>query len=297
MIRFLFITDTHIGADSMEFHQQPAYAKKVKQLLFHLREQIENCSIDFIIHGGDLVHTCKPQFIREAYNLFKFSVPTYLCLGNHDLDDPNALNIWLNYASELFISDSPNYEIVTDTCVIHVYPNHWESERAFYWGEIQEPFLSEEQIKQLEANLQKNMDKVHLLVTHSPIFGMSTEQSKLSQVIHEPPASFRNSITKLTQKYPHLKVVLSGHNHLNTLKVSDDCVYMTGSSFIETPFEYKLVEVDKSHIKISTCRINPSELDFVAEYNHERQYVQGREQDRELVMDLEMRQQITRGGL
>lgn len=284
MTRFLFITDTHIGADMMEFHQQIAYPAKVEQLLFSLKELIDQNSIDFVIHGGDLLDTCQQKFIQEAVNLFRFSVPTYLCLGNHDLDHPNALNIWLSNASQLFKDNSPNYEIVTDTCVIHVIPNQWERGREYYWGSIQDPYFSSEQLKQLESNLQRNSEKVHILVTHSPVFGMSTEQSGLTNVIHEPPAFFQNTIRSIVKRHPHLKLVLSGHNHLNTLKRTKDGIYITGSSFIEAPFEYKMVEVEDSYIKMTTSKINHAKLDFEAKYNHDLSYVQGREQDRSCLL-------------
>ncbi|MBO0992149.1 metallophosphoesterase family protein [Bacillus sp. SD088] len=280
ILRFLYLTDTHIGADPIGFHQQPAYPDKINQLISCLRKEIKKCHYDFIIHGGDLVQSCNEDTIRQAANLFRFSVPTYLCLGNHDLDHPDALKIWLNEAPNLFINQSPNFDIHADTCVVHVLPNHWECGREFYWGKIQEPYLSDEQLQLLETSINRNLDKIHVLVTHSPVFGMSTEQSGLKKVIHEPPATFQESILNMTQRYPQLKLVLSGHNHLNTLKSISNDVFITSSSFVETPFEFKIIELDQGYLRVKTCQID---LDaFNPEYAFEKAYVQGRKQDREV---------------
>lgn len=284
MTKFLFITDTHIGTETMEFFQQPAYPGKIETLLELLLEPIKEQNIDFIIHGGDMIHSYDQNLIKKAIRIFNLPIPTYLCLGNHDLDDLHALNGWLEHAPSFFINHSPNYQIVTKTCIIHVVPNQWEVKREYYWGNVQEPSFTKEQLRQLERDLQDNLDKVHILVTHSPVFGMSIEQSGLSQVIHEPPAMFQQTILQLTEKYPHLQLVLSGHNHLNTIHKLEKTAFVTASSFVESPFEYKLVEINSQQINLSTHIIPHSQLDFYFRYNPERSYVQGREKDRTLTL-------------
>lgn len=287
MVRFIYLTDTHIGANPIGFHQQPMYPNLVDKLFSKVQDKVDKDSIDFIIHGGDLVHTCDPTNIKAANQLCQFSVPTYLCLGNHDIDAPNALDVWFNYAPDLFVGNSPSYNIIDKETVIHILPNHWEHGYDYYWGEVQDPFLASNQIDQLEQGIQEHPNKIHILVTHSPVYGMPTEQSGLSDIIHEPPLKFQESIVALTKKYPNLKVVLSGHNHLNTLKRTTNAVFLTASSFTESPFEYKIIEVTKESINVSTCQIDLSDLDDVApKYDDTRSYVQGRKKDRNLMWNI-----------
>lgn len=283
--RFIYITDTHIGADPIGYHRQPAYPKKGFLFVRKLKEVMTKQPIDFVIHGGDLVDSCEKNIIKEANHLFQFPMPMYLCLGNHDLDRPDALEIWLESAPNLFPKRKPNYKIVSKSCVIHIIPNHWEKDKRYYWEEKQDPFFSKDQLSSLEKNIKSYPDKVHVLVTHSTVFGVYPKQSGMDEIIHEAPATFRKQLNKLITKYPHVKLVLSGHSHINTIKNYKDAVFVSGSSLVETPFEYKLIEVTKDTIKITTHEL-PIDKNgpFQPEYNHELCFVQGKEEDRNLFM-------------
>lgn len=281
MLRFLYITDTHFGANPIGFHQQPAYPERMADIIQAIQKEVDRHSADFIIHGGDLVDSCRTDLIRHVYSLLKLPVPFYLCLGNHDLDRPDALELWLAHTPKWFIGGSPHYEIVSDSCVVHVVPNHWESGLEYFWGQKQQPLFSEKQLNRLEQVVQANPNKMHVLVTHSPVFGMSQKQSGLDRIIHDAPESFRQSIEDLTRKYANLKIVLSGHNHLNTLRLTEEAAYVSASSLIETPFEYKLFEITDVEARMTTHSLDLSGLNgFNPEYIENRSYVQGRKQDR-----------------
>lgn len=285
MVRFIYLTDTHIGADPVGYHQQPAYPGKIDQLIEALHLKIKQESIDFIIHGGDLVDYCQPHLIQSTAKLFEqLSVPMYLCLGNHDLDRTDALNVWLEYTPNLFIYDTPDYEIVTDTCVIHVVPNHWNPDRNFYWKEtgVQHPRFTNSQLTQLTTNINKNPDKAHVLVTHNPIYGMDTDQSDLPETLHNVPDSFQRTVEDLLHRHHNLHLVLSGHSHFNTIKQTKQAVLVNGSSFVETPFEYKIIEVTDNDFQVETHRLNLTNPGFKPEYNQNRACVQGRDCDRNI---------------
>ncbi|MFD0870916.1 Calcineurin-like phosphoesterase [Chlamydia abortus] len=285
MTCFLYLTDTHFGANPIGFHQQPAYPERLADLIDALRGEVIRHSADFVIHGGDLIDCCSVDLIRQAYDLLKLPVPVYLCLGNHDLDRPDAVELWLSHAPDLFIGGSPHYEVVCTSCVVHVMPNHWESGYEYYWKGAQMPCFTESQLHRLEQAIEAHPGKAHVLVTHSPVFGMSREQSGLDRVIHDAPETFRQSIVNLVRKHPGLKVVLSGHNHLNTLHLTEEAAFASASSLIETPFEYKLVEVSDTQVRMTTHRLDLSGLTgFSPDYNEARTYVQGREQDREFIV-------------
>lgn len=281
MTRFLFITDTHIGANPVGFHQQSAYPEKIGELLGEIERLAETGDIEFVLHGGDMIDYCCPETIREAKQMFQLSVPVYLSLGNHDLDREDALQMWLELAPEFFIDRSPQYTIRHDPCVIHVVPNQWEPGTSYYWKKTQEPFFEEPQILQLEADIRKFPDKIHLLAIHNPIFGVPREQSGLDHVIHDVPQHFRQSLIELMSKFPNVKCILSGHNHINTLAQTEEGIFVSGSSFVEAPFEYKVVEVTMDAIQITT-RTRGGTLSFDPAYDGGRSFVQGRKRDRAL---------------
>lgn len=283
-MKFIYLTDTHIGANPIGFHQQPAYPNLVKGLFDQIENTIEHEDIDFIIHGGDLVDYCNEELIKSAADEFDLSIPSYLCLGNHDLDHKDALNIWLENASKLFVGSSPVYKIIKNQVVVHIVPNHWEYGYEYYWEEKQEPYFTKDQLTQLENNIKDFPNHIHVLVTHNPVYGVSKSQSGLEQTIHDVPISFRKTITDLIKKYPEIKLVLSGHNHINTLHQTKDTIFVTASAFIETPFEYKIIEITESYIKVSTEFIDINKLNgFIPKYNSKLKYVQGREKDRDLL--------------
>lgn len=281
MARFLFITDTHFGAEQVGFHQQPAYPDNIRELLDCLvREEIERSGIDFMLHGGDMVDRCEPDIVRGAAEVFRLPVPVYLSLGNHDLTRRDALDIWLSEAPGFFNGRSPQYAVRCGDCVIHIVPNQWEADALYYWHEAQVPYFAEDQIGRLEAAVSQHLDCVHLLSIHNPIFGVSPEQSGLAGIVHAVPDAFRETVTGLVRKHPNIKGVLSGHSHINTLVRDGEAIYASGSSFVETPFEYKVVEVTKHSLRIETRKVK-STLRFAPAYNPSRAFVQGRPQDRE----------------
>jgi len=88
--------------------------------------------IDFVLHGGDMIDSATDENILAAAELFDLPVPVYLCLGNHDLTVPDALALWVKLAPGFFKDGKPDCTIMTNDCVIHVAPNHWD-EIPFFW--------------------------------------------------------------------------------------------------------------------------------------------------------------------
>jgi DNA repair exonuclease SbcCD nuclease subunit len=282
MTRFLFLTDTHIGASPIGFHQQSAYPEHAGELVKLAARLAEVHSADFVLHGGDIVDSCTAANIVEAKRIFsEIPLPLYLSLGNHDLDQEDALSRWLASAPEWFPGKQPQYDIHCDSCVIHVVPNQWEKNRPYYWRQAQEPFFTSEQLDNLRASLRKDPGKTHILSVHNPIMGVPTSQTGVNWIIHAVPEPFCDIVINLMREFTCLKLVLSGHNHINTLIRNGDGLFVSGSSFVETPFECKLIEITDHMIRIETLSCNTS-LSFQPSYDETRAYVQGKEEHRRI---------------
>ncbi|MBL4869268.1 MAG: metallophosphoesterase [Pseudomonadales bacterium] len=288
MTKFIYISDTHFGANPMNYHQQEGYPEKLPEIILKLNEFIKNRDdIDFVLHGGDMIDSVSEQTISMASKYFKFDVPIYLCLGNHDLTELNSLDLWLKIAPQYFNdTNKPIFTITTKDCLIHVIPNHWE-EIPYYWSETQEAYLSEEQINNLSHELNKSTDFPHIVLTHSPIFGLPTEQTGQEEIYHSPNENFRKTLTSLAQNHKTIKCILGGHNHLNMNLKHENVQYVTASSFSEAPFDFKLFEVSKNSITMETINLADS-LDFNIEYNSEKSYVQGRPIDRKFAINFDL---------
>lgn len=279
MSRFLYIADTHLGAPSSGFQQQPKYPDKLTEIVDALRIWIlADGGIDFILHGGDMIEAISDESIRAAVDLFNLPVPVHLCLGNHDLTSPDAMVRWMDLAPGFFPDQRPDYTINTDDCVIHVVPNHWDDSR-YHWSTCQDVNLAPEQIAWLRQQLDTNPHLPHILMTHSPVFPVPMEQTGLDAPFHPPPASFTETFTELAAEHPHLRCVLGAHNHVHMRVRHEGVDYVTVSSLIETPFEFKIFEVTPESITMETIRLAES-LDFEGRYDPALSFVQGRPIDR-----------------
>ncbi len=282
MTKFIYIADTHAGTDFMGYQQQKGYPEKLPDILAAFDAWInEEGGVDFVLHGGDMIDSATADNIRNAARLFRLSVPVYLCLGNHDLTERASLDLWMEWAPRFFPKASPGYSIETDDCVVNVIPNHW-CDIPYFWSDKQEACLFEDQLAQLEAQLKSHRESVHMLSTHSPVFGLPPEQTGLPDPLHTPVESFSSCVTDLVRSYPQVRCVLGAHNHMNMNVAVDGINYVTASALSEAPFEFKLFTVASGSVRMSTIGLF-DRINFKAEYDFNKTYVQGRRKDREIL--------------
>jgi len=273
------MADTHLGANPMGYQQQRGYPAKLPEIRTALTEfLLPEHRVDFVLHGGDMIDAATDDQIRAAAALFTLPVPVYLCLGNHDLTEPDAMARWMKHAPGFFPGGTPEYTITTEDCAIHVAPNHWE-ERPFYWRNKQEAHFSATQIERLNRQLAIRPHLPHLVLTHSPVYGLPVEQTGFSAPCHCPCESFTAGMTALAAGHGNLKCVLGAHNHMNMRVAHNSVEFVTVSSLVETPFEFKLFEVTPHAISMSTVALKPA-LPFGDDYNAAKAFVQGRTVDR-----------------
>lgn len=279
MTRFVFLADTHLGACPMGYQQQPGRPDRLADRLAALRRSIaEQGGADFIVHGGDLVDAVSEENLRAAVAEWaRLSMPVRLCLGNHDLTDPDAINRWRTLAPDFFPGIRPEYTIATPDCAIHIVPNHW-CERPYFWKDLQRAWFSDDQRAWLRAELRTRPDLPHILVTHSPVFGLPPEQTGFAAPYHAPEETFTRTVVGLSAEYPHVRCVLGAHNHLNSRVERNGVQYVTVSSFVETPYEAKWLEVQPHRLTMRTVRwAGESAAD---PYLPDHAYAQGRPMDR-----------------
>ncbi len=279
---FIYLTDTHLGADPIGYYQQYSYNKSFTEIIAALKTWIiDNGNIDFILHGGDIIDQTSEANIDLAKKEFSdLPVPLYLCLGNHDLTAINSLNTWLVNAENFFMDNKPCFCLENDLYAVHVMPSYW-CETPYYWDrEEQNVNFSDEQIQSLEKNLLKYSDKkVQILLTHSPVFGLSAEQTGFDEPYHETKEKYVDIILEIVKRHSSLKVVLGAHNHMNMHLQRSNTHFVTASSFSETPFEFKHFKINENGISMSTISLLKN-INFIADYDFNKTYVQGRPCDR-----------------
>ena len=240
--------------------------------------------VDLVVHLGDIVDRAAPEAVQAAARAFALSVPVRLVLGNHDMatpadSDERADALWLREAPALFDGDSVTTTLDFPDCVVHLVPTQWERGRPFYWGEVQVPHYLPEQVAALEAALAARPDVPHILCTHGEVLGVPPDQTGFDTLLHAPPDAYTETVLGWVGRYPHLRAVFSGHNHINTHHARDGAHVVTASAFVETPFEFKVVDVAPGRLSMVTIPLLPA-LDFRAAYDWDKIFVQGRLRDR-----------------
>ncbi|MCP4642925.1 MAG: hypothetical protein GY851_20940 [bacterium] len=279
VIRFLVIADTHLGANPMGFQMQRGYPERLPRLLESLDAWMDvNSPVDFVLHAGDMVDACSEESIQAAADAFRLSVPVYACLGNHDLTRPDAEALWLQHAPQFFPGGTVQFTIPSDDAVLHVMPSHW-SDDAFHWKDVQAPRFSQDQLDQLADAISRAPSLPHILCTHCNAFGLEPDQTGMDETIHVVSDGFRESVASVAAGHPAIRAVIMGHVHANTLRTLDGCAFASATSFVETPFEFKLVEVDACGLRVSTVAL-PVDNAAPSHYDPARAFVQGRDRDR-----------------
>lgn len=280
MTRFLYIADTHLGANPMGYQQQKGYPEKLPEILSALcRNLSASGGVDFVLHGGDMIDSTTEGNMVAAIHAFDLPVPVYLCLGNHDLTTRDAAAQWLRLAPAFFIGRSVAYTVESVDCLIHVAPSHWCDE-PYYWNGRQTPRFDAAQLRSLAQALSKSSELPHILLTHSPVFGLPEKQTGMSEPYHPPDAVFTKQVSEMARRHPNLKCVLGAHNHMNMRVTHDGIEFVTVSSLVETPFDFKLFDVTPGRIRMTTIALH-STLTFDGGYDATRHFVLGSDDERE----------------
>lgn len=257
-VKFLYLTDTHLGFGESGYCIQPRYKDDAVMLFERLGRWIESQKIDFVVHGGDLVDHGSEEEIELAVALCKkLPVPTCLALGNHDLAQPDSMGNWRLKGASLLPGGRDCYHVnAGDLVSLYVVGHHWHPESAFYWDidEEQLPRLSETQIGELDAFLSNSRQPV-IVVTHAPLNAVSAAQVGGSEPFHPPYAPYLETWTGLARRHPNLRLVLSGHNHAHSNYNHGDFISCTTGAFSEVPAQARLICVDSRKITVETISL------------------------------------------
>jgi DNA repair exonuclease SbcCD nuclease subunit len=285
MTKFIYLTDTHLGGSAQTYKQQTPYREILDELLLLLNKKINEIGdIDFIINGGDAMDQYEDSLLAKAKQSFNMSKPVYFCLGNHDLTEPDAADKWIKQAPEFFKDSSLHFEIEEKDCILHILPNHW-CEKEYFWEKAQEPYFSPIQLDRLKEKL-KNKKKPHIIITHANILGIPREQTGFEEEYHTQKESFIETFTELVESYPQIKCIVCAHNHINSINFMGKVPVVSASSFSESPFEFKLFEIDNGSLSIKTIHLSDI-LNLKVDYDFNKTFVQGRDKDRNININLE----------
>ena len=283
MTRFIYVADTHIGGGKDGYRQQERYPEYLDELFAGLHAWIEEHQVDFLLHGGDITNEGTREQIEAAVSRFSsLGLPFYACLGNHDLFYKDSYRHWLTSGARFLLGDSLNFKLETPDMLFYSFCLHWDSRIPPYYWNIdlaQTPLPDPKAMKEFEALLQ-TADRPVAVLIHAPLNAIPAHQTGLAEDIHIPHNDLREYFLDKAARYPHFKLVLAAHSHVNTLDTGSGLLTLTSASFTEAPFDFRLVEVDGERISINTISLNDS-LGLDVDYDLSKAWVQGMAEERQ----------------
>ncbi|MBQ9771446.1 MAG: metallophosphoesterase [Lentisphaeria bacterium] len=274
-MRFLLISDTHIGNPCPGYHPQTPLDDP-EPLFKALGTLIRQRGVDFICHAGDIIDNGSREQMRIAAEIFRtLPCPTFAVPGNHDLMFPESAKWMTEELPELFPCGTTDYYLIRDGIRFDFLTSNWNEKPAFWDGVSLDSNFQQKQYAVLEDGPQ---DLPRILITHSPACGVPVKQSGLKQIFHAPPMTFEKDIFRLA-KEKNISLILCGHNHLNLSVKKSGIKAVTVSALREMPFEFKFFEIANGKLSMSTCSL--SEMTGIRlPYDFNKTYIQGRICDR-----------------
>ena len=276
-MRFLLISDTHIGNPCPGYHPQTPLDDP-EPLFKALGTLIRQRGVDFICHAGDIIDNGSREQMRIAAEIFRsLPCPTFAVPGNHDLMFPESAKWMTEELPELFPCGTTDYYLIRDGIRFDFLTSNWNEKPAFWDGVSLDSNFQQKQYAVLEDGPQ---DLPRILITHSPVCGVPTDQTGFPEIYHAPPEQFEKTAFELA-KQKNISLILGGHNHLNLCVTKDGISAVTVSAFREMPFECKLLEISEGKLSMQTCSL----ADFSGirlPYNYNKMHIQGRYCDRSL---------------
>ena len=270
--RFVYLTDTHIG-QPRKLANQWRCTDLIEPLLDALADWMGHHPVDFVLHGGDIVVGPTPERIEAATRLFeRLGVPTWLCLGNHDLERPEAIDTWRRHRHGLLPEGEPDYGFDFDQFRLFVVANHYtRTDRPYFYATDQSlaPFIDDAQVSRMDRFIGTS-DKPVIVASH---WALAPSWLQIKDGTGIDPA-YIGVFTDLGQRHDTLKLVLTAHIHANTCCRHGSFTSMSTAAFAECPFEFRYITVDAGVIRVETVSLRDA-IHEPSEYLQENAWVQG----------------------
>ncbi|NSW89102.1 MAG: metallophosphoesterase [Firmicutes bacterium] len=284
-MKFAVLSDTHFimlenAKDSVFWNR--VLLTKSAEIARCLVKTISEISPDFVVICGDITHKCNMENFRFACEIFNsFPCPWYAVPGNHDTWYPGVRQSLCDiyklpdgkcYYSKRF---GDLYFIFMDMC-------YWKSldgsispyldKEAYDSGKIVAMCVSDEEMEWIESELEVARDCKVVMVGHvplawKPLYPVARfPDGKIGQKKGEKLDGFLlglsngNELKKLISKYDNVKLVLSGHWHINDLYFENGIAYCQTGSLREYPFELRVFDYNDGILSANTISIGCEEL-------------------------------------
>ncbi len=230
--RMVFLPDIYLSLDEKEREGPILYRESLVILQDVIKNLNKSGELDFAVFGGNLTNnddgsfTDMPMFLDVASDL---NAPYYAILGNREADAKEEfIKNFDEFDSQTFWKAEP----VENVLLIGLDTSLAGSEQGY---------VNIHQIFWLDGVLKNNTDKFTIiLMHHSPCSSL------------EKPGLF----LEVLNLYPQVKVVLSGHDRVSSVKKQDGKLFITCPSIVSYPNRYKILEIHPDRVEVDTEKIS-----------------------------------------
>jgi 3',5'-cyclic AMP phosphodiesterase CpdA len=269
-MKLLFFTDSHVGhpGGSNSFCMNPIWLEGTNELFRRLRTLIDKEGIELVLHGGDIVHDSRDRdSINRALDLLSsLQLPVRAVFGNHDLLDENAESEWrLRLAAYPAIKVASEVESHSTFHLLTINLGWLDPEGRISnrWQSDFQPIPAIDSV--LAADLSRSLELIEdekpvVLVVHHPLF--TPPDQVVTTAYQKAMEAFADTIHSIVS--PRRRVLmLSGHVHLTrTLFHSKEFVSSSLGSFIEWPFQVRIIELLDEAFSVTTRSLDDIKLEI-----------------------------------
>ncbi len=284
-ISFLHITDTHIIFNLDFYHPgieegRRHYSQGIEPLKQFLQTMPEKTNSDFIALTGDMIDFFEAQTDDGEmldFQIEQFSrliddcmVPVFMTLGNHDiaayswpdnrrvssqLPAERTRAAWIRnistfkegtYFSNVINVGATNYRLIF---IDNAYNSFSPEEN------IKAPYIDKPQSHWLEDQIGQSEDDTEIIFMHLPVSSPNDSGE---------PA---NEIYSVLSKYPSIKIVLAGHNHINIIRDfsstgNNRITQVQTDAFGRNPDNWRLIRLTENKILVSFAGKTDTEIEI-----------------------------------
>jgi len=280
----LFISDTHAGPDRPGWSQQTCYRHLMPEIADGVGRLARERGVRLVVHGGDVTDLAELDYAADMFD--RFATDVAVCLGNHDLMTEAALEAWRAMASDRVRFAPRAIRLAHADLVLADCAWHGEQGAAMFWdGQPPAEAFTMQQAEWLDATLAADADRPACVVIHAPLDPLPPRLTGQADDIHKPVPMYVAAVSRVLDAHRRVRLVLSGHTHVNCATWHGRRVHVTTAAAVEVPFEVRLIRFGPETIRIETLPAIPTPDDV--HYDETKAWVSGQPGDRTITIPLQ----------
>ncbi|MFA6989491.1 MAG: metallophosphoesterase [Candidatus Gastranaerophilaceae bacterium] len=247
-LKIALIPDLHLSFNQEDnwviFKETPVIFQNV------INELNARSDIDYVFFGGDLINNddkklTDTSYIEDVLTDFKHCFYTILGDREADLNEGYEKTDFTSEFKKNGFSFSKQTYYIQDLKDGYVLIGLDTTIKNKFEGE-----LDKDQLDWLKKNLELAKDKKVIILMHHPAL-------ITSEIPFNRDFLLKNSseFLELAAKYPNIKLVLSGHLHMNSIVKQNKTYFITSSSVSTYPNSFKILTIYNDRFEVENQKI------------------------------------------